>query len=79
MVQNKTLVYKKIPTGLPVAGEHLVIEDRPIDIDQAPQGGVVLEQQYASFDPYLRGKMRDTSSSHTLPLLRSTMPLTTAP
>ncbi|KAM0345475.1 hypothetical protein ACHAPU_006402 [Fusarium lateritium] len=61
MTQNKTLVYKKIPTGLPVAGEHLVIEDRPVEIDQAPQGGVVLELLYASFDPYLRGKMRDTS------------------
>jgi NADPH-dependent curcumin reductase CurA len=61
MTQNKTLVYKKIPTGLPVAGEHLVIEDRPVEIDQAPQGGVVLELLYASFDPYLRGKMRDTT------------------
>jgi NADPH-dependent curcumin reductase CurA len=61
MTQNKTLVYKKIPTGLPVAGEHLVIEDRPVDIETAPEGGLVLELQYASFDPYLRGKMRDTS------------------
>ncbi|KAL5610536.1 hypothetical protein FOBRF1_006653 [Fusarium oxysporum] len=61
MTQNRTLIYTKMPTGLPVAGEHLVIEDRPVDINEAPQGGVVLEILYASFDPYLRGKMRDAS------------------
>ncbi|PKS11154.1 hypothetical protein jhhlp_002915, partial [Lomentospora prolificans] len=60
MVSNKTLVFKKIPKGVPVPGEHLVIEDRPINLDDAlPKGGVVLKELYASFDPYLRGKMRD--------------------
>lgn len=64
MVQNKTFVYKKIPTELPVAGEHLVVEDRPIDLEAplAP-GGILLELQYASFDPYLRGKMRDPGTN----------------
>lgn len=58
-VSNKTFVYKKIPTGLPVAGEHLDVEDRPIDIDTAPAGGIVLKVLHASYDPYLRGRMRD--------------------
>ena len=59
---NKTLVYKKTPTAYPVAGEHLVIEDRPIDLDApAPAGGLVVKVLYASFDPYLRGRMRDPS------------------
>ncbi|KAK2031384.1 NAD(P)-binding protein [Colletotrichum zoysiae] len=37
--QNKTLVFKKIPTALPVVGEHLVVEDRPIDGD-APENAM---------------------------------------
>ncbi|KAL2753413.1 hypothetical protein ACRALDRAFT_1082976 [Sodiomyces alcalophilus JCM 7366] len=59
MAPNKTLVFKKIPTGVPVPGEHLAVEDQPTDIDTAPKGGLVLEILYASFDPYMRGKMRD--------------------
>lgn len=61
MAPNKTLVFKKIPTGVPVAGEHLAVEDQPIDIDTPPKNGLVLEVLYASFDPYMRGKMRDAS------------------
>jgi NADPH-dependent curcumin reductase CurA len=57
--QNKTLVFKKIPTTAPVPGEHIVVEDRPIDLDEpAPSGGLVVKVCYASYDPYLRGKMR---------------------
>lgn len=61
MAPNKTLVYKKLPTAMPVPGEHLAVEDRPLDIETAPKGGLVLEVLYASFDPYMRGKMRDPS------------------
>ncbi|KAL0930399.1 Zinc-type alcohol dehydrogenase-like protein PB24D3.08c 1 [Colletotrichum truncatum] len=67
MTQNKTLIFKKIPDGLPVAGEHLTVEDRPIDLDDAPEGGLVVEVLYASFDPYLRGKMRDPSKKSYSP------------
>ncbi|KAK2609166.1 Ca(2+)-dependent cysteine protease [Conoideocrella luteorostrata] len=61
MTGNKTLVYKKIPKGFPVAGEHLVVETREIDLEKVPKGGLVVEIIYASFDPYLRPKMRDPS------------------
>lgn len=58
--QNKSLIFKKIPTATPVPGEHLAIEDRPIDLSSPPpSGGLLVEVQYSSFDPYLRGKMRD--------------------
>jgi NADPH-dependent curcumin reductase CurA len=61
---NKTLVYKKHPTGMPVVGEHLVIEDRPIDIESPPpSGGLVFEILFSSLDPYMRGRMRDDSTS----------------
>jgi NADPH-dependent curcumin reductase CurA len=66
---NKTLIFKKIPTGFPVPGEHLVVEDRPFDLDAAPPAdGVVVKILAASFDPFLRGKMRDPSvKSYTPP------------
>ncbi|KAI0376236.1 NAD(P)-binding protein [Hypomontagnella monticulosa] len=60
MTANKTLIFKKVPTGFPVPGEHLAVEDRPVDLEaEAPKGGLVVEILYASFDPYLRGRMRD--------------------
>ncbi|KAK6222979.1 zinc-binding dehydrogenase [Colletotrichum tabaci] len=68
MTQNKTFIFKKVPTGLPVAGEHLTVEDRPIDLDDVPADGVVVEILYASFDPYQRGRMREaTKKSYTPP------------
>jgi len=36
MVQNKALIFKKVPQGLPVAGKDLVSETREFDLDQAP-------------------------------------------
>ncbi|SPJ87160.1 related to endo-polygalacturonase 6 [Fusarium torulosum] len=53
-----------IPTGLPVAGKHLIIEDHPVDINKAPQGGIVLEVLYTSFDPYLRDKVIKSNTSN---------------
>ncbi|KAF1955230.1 NAD(P)-binding protein [Byssothecium circinans] len=59
MVQNKGVIFKKVPEGWPVAGEHLTIEDRPFDLEQEPpEGGVTVKHYYASFDPYQRGRMR---------------------
>lgn len=59
MPQNRALIFKKVPSGLPVAGTDLVIEDIGFDPNApAPSNGVVLQSLYASFDPYLRGRMR---------------------
>ncbi|GKT76336.1 zinc-binding dehydrogenase [Colletotrichum tofieldiae] len=64
---NKTFVYKRIPTRLPVAGDHVIVEDRPIDLD-APldNGSFLIKGIYASFDPYQRGGMRDPSIKNWL-------------
>ncbi|MCJ1403858.1 hypothetical protein MMC11_007081 [Xylographa trunciseda] len=66
MVQNKALIFAKPPTNFPVPGEHLTIEDRPLDIDatELPADGLITKQIYASFDPYLRGKLRLPSSQY---------------
>lgn len=62
MVQNKALMYKSVPVGAPVAGKDLVIETLEFDIEQAPPaGGITIKTLYASFDPYMRGRMRDPS------------------
>jgi NADPH-dependent curcumin reductase CurA len=73
---NKTLIFKKIPTGFPVPGEHLKVEDRPIDLDEAPpSGGLVVQVLYASFDPYLRGKMRDPKIKSYSPAFELDQPI----
>ncbi|KAI1073624.1 NAD(P)-binding protein [Whalleya microplaca] len=59
MVANKSLIFKKIPSGNIVPGEHLVVEERPFDLNAVPFGGLVVELLSASFDPYMRSKMRD--------------------
>jgi NADPH-dependent curcumin reductase CurA len=59
MVQNKAVVFKQVPVGLPVPGKDLVVEAREFDLEQAPPaGGVTTKNLYASFDPYQRGRMR---------------------
>jgi NADPH-dependent curcumin reductase CurA len=58
--QNKALVFKKLPTGFPVPGEHLTVEPVPFDPEApAPEDGVTVQILYASFDPYMRSRMRD--------------------
>jgi hypothetical protein len=59
MVQNKGLIFKKAPSGWPVAGEHLATEAREIDLEKdCPDGGIIVKNSYVSFDPYQRGRMR---------------------
>ncbi|TDZ26098.1 NADP-dependent oxidoreductase RED1 [Colletotrichum orbiculare MAFF 240422] len=55
---NKSFVFKQVPTGLPVPGQDLTIEDRPIDLDAPLDGGILIKVLYSSFDPYMRGRMR---------------------
>lgn len=80
---NKTLIFKKLPTGLPIAGEHLVIEDRaPPSFDPStaapPGGGLVFSILYASYDPYLRGKMRPSHIKSYSPAFELDSPVTNA-
>ena len=78
MAPNKTFVFQKIPTGLPVPGQDLVIESREIDLETPPKGGLILDVLYASFDPYLRGKMRDPSIKSYTPAFEQGSPVANA-
>jgi hypothetical protein len=53
MVSNKSLIFKEIPTGFPEPGKHLVLEDRPVDIENPDLGeeGILIKIHYVSFDP----------------------------
>ena len=59
MVQNKGLIFKSVPTGWPVEGRDLAIEDRGFDPgSEPPKDGIITKNFYVSFDPYQRGRMR---------------------
>lgn len=78
MACNKTLIYKKIPTGLPIPGEDLVVENCTINLETPPKGGLILDVLGASFDPYLRGKMRHPDIESYTPAFEVNHPITNA-
>jgi hypothetical protein len=67
MVENKALILAKYPVGYPVPGYDLTITTSQIDITTPPEGGVVLKTNYVSYDPFLRGKMRQNFKSYVVP------------
>ncbi|ODM21939.1 hypothetical protein SI65_02783 [Aspergillus cristatus] len=56
MDSNKALIFKNIPQGLPVPGEDPTVES--VARTEAPKNGLLIKSLYASFDPYMRGRMR---------------------
>ncbi|KIW28707.1 uncharacterized protein PV07_08345 [Cladophialophora immunda] len=68
---NLALLFTKVPDRLPVPGEHIAVKDvGPFDLDQElPPNGLLLETLYVSFDPYLRGLLRDPSVKSYLPAI----------
>ncbi|PYH97162.1 NAD(P)-binding protein [Aspergillus ellipticus CBS 707.79] len=58
-MSNSALTFSKLPTGYPVPGQDLTIT--PVSYDSsapAPENGLFVQSLYASFDPYMRGRMR---------------------
>ncbi|CAK7229066.1 hypothetical protein SCUCBS95973_007092 [Sporothrix curviconia] len=77
MVANKTFIFKQVPNGMPVPGKDIVTEAREFDLEAAaPKGGLVVEVLYASFDPYLRGKLRDPTVKSYSPAFELDKPIT---
>jgi NADPH-dependent curcumin reductase CurA len=68
MVQNKGLIFKAVPDGVPVVGENLAVETREFELDQVPpEGGITTKNFYASFDPYQLGRMNIHRKSYIPP------------
>jgi NADPH-dependent curcumin reductase CurA len=77
MVQNKGVIFKKVPEGWPKPGVDLAVEAREIDLDQQlPEGGLLVKNFYASFDPYQRGRMRAADSKSYSPPFEMNKPIT---
>lgn len=77
MVQNKGLIFKKVPVGWPKPGEDLVVETRDIDLDQQlADGSIIVKNFYASFDPYQRGRMRAPEKKSYSPPFELGAPIT---
>jgi NADPH-dependent curcumin reductase CurA len=74
---NLAIIFKKVPTGLPVAGEHLTVEDRGYDRSASPPaGGIVAQTVYSSYDPYMRGRMREPEKKSYSPPFSLNEPIT---
>lgn len=67
MVQNKSLIFAAVPKGYPVPGEHLVIKESELDLEKAPENGVITKNLFVSFDPYQRGRMRPAGTKSYTP------------
>lgn len=75
--QNLSWIYKKVPYGVPVNGEHFQTEDRPFDLSAPPPpGGLVVEILYSSIDPYMRGRMQDPNVKSYRPGFALDQPIT---
>ncbi|KAG2225001.1 hypothetical protein INT45_000122 [Circinella minor] len=74
---NKQVIFAKIPTGYPVPGEHLKVEESTIDLDAPlPEGSFLLKLLDLSVDPYMRGRMRDPSVKSYSPAFPLGKPMT---
>lgn len=67
--RNLGLIYTAAPSGVPVPGKDLTVQDRPVDLNAAiPDGTLLVKNHYISFDPYQRGRMRDPAQkSYNVP------------
>lgn len=52
MVKNKSLIFEKVPQGYPVPGQDILIKEVDTDIENAPEGGIVTKNLYASSSPH---------------------------
>ena len=79
MLQNKGLIFRKVPDGWPVEGQDLTIEDRPFDESvEPPQDGVITRNSYVSFDPSQRGRMRSPEKESYSPPFEIGKPITSS-
>ncbi|KAH8697972.1 putative oxidoreductase [Talaromyces proteolyticus] len=66
MNSNKALIFKNVPHGYPIPGKDLTIEPISYNVESPiPQKGILVQSLYASFDPYMRGRMRVSQKSYT--------------
>ncbi|KAI8332630.1 hypothetical protein BC941DRAFT_436101 [Chlamydoabsidia padenii] len=77
MVSNTQIIFSKVPTTYPVVGEHITVNKTDFDLD-APlaDGEFILKTLVLSVDPYMRGRMRDSSVKSYSPAFPLGQPMT---
>lgn len=76
MVANTQIIFAKVPTTFPEAGEHMVINKSEIDLEaEIPQGAILVKTLCLSVDPYMRGRMRDASVQSYSPAFPLNQPM----
>ncbi|KAI9927428.1 hypothetical protein MW887_003041 [Aspergillus wentii] len=75
-MSNKALIFKAVPKAYPVPGTDLAAESAAYDKDvTTPKNGIVLQSLYASFDPYMRGRMRPATTGSYVPAYKINEPI----
>ncbi|CAF1092897.1 unnamed protein product [Adineta steineri] len=76
-IRNSAVIFAEVPTGYPEVGKHLkYVDDRTIDLDTVEaKGGIVTKNLVISIDPYMRGRMRDSSVKSYAPGFQLNEPL----
>ncbi|MCJ1396148.1 hypothetical protein MMC18_009037 [Xylographa bjoerkii] len=59
MVKSAAMIFKAVHEGPTVPGQDIDVETSEFDLDQElPQGSLIIQNLFASFDPFMRGRMR---------------------
>ena len=76
MVQNKALIFKTVPVGSIKIPDNIQVEAREFDDSAAPPSGAIITQNlWLSYDPYLRGHMREATIKSYAPAFEIGQPL----
>lgn len=76
-VQQESIDYLEIPTGMPVPGKTMKRVVQEIDLDTvALQGGLLVKARAFSWDPYMRPRLRDPKIKSYSPAFELNKPLT---
>ncbi|KAM7197275.1 reductase RED1 [Rhypophila sp. PSN 637] len=72
---NKTWIFKKPPSGLPIEGVNTAVEDRPLQL-VPPPGGLIVKLLTAGLDPHQRDRMRGVGHVSYVPGYEVDQPIT---
>ncbi|KAJ9062020.1 hypothetical protein DSO57_1015064 [Entomophthora muscae] len=69
MTTNTKIIYTSIPDGLPVVDKNFQVIKETIDLEKVAvdEGALLVRTLYASVDPYMRFRMRDSSVESYFP------------
>ena len=78
MPSNRALIFKQVPHNRPIPGQDLTVEPvAETATDTAPDNGILVQSLFASFDPYMRGRMRPAGHKSYIPEYQPNGPIDT--